>query len=59
MTLIMPRSTVEVEVYTRTQVQGAGIGSRTVNSGEEVALSCQVRLGNGKLFILHKTMITC
>ena len=55
----MPRSTVEVEVYTRTQVQGAGIGSQTVNSGEEVALSCQVRLGNGKLFILHKTMITC
>ena len=46
MTLTMPRSTVEVEVYTRTQVQGAGIGSQTVNSGEEVALSCQVRMGN-------------
>ena len=45
----MPRSTVEVEVYTRTQVQGAGIGSQTVNSGEEVALSCQVRMGNWEM----------
>ena len=47
--LIMPRSTLEVEVYTRTQVQGAGIGSQTVNSGEEVALSCQVRMGNWEI----------
>ena len=38
------RSTVEVEMYTRTQVTGVGIGSQTVNSGEEVTLSCQVRI---------------
>ena len=38
------RSTVEVEMYTRTQVTGTGIGSHTVNSGEEVTLSCQVSI---------------
>ena len=30
----------------RTQVTGTGIGSQTVNSGEEVVLTCQVRVGS-------------
>ena len=42
MTLL--RSTVEVEMFTRTQVTGTGIGSQTVNSGDEVTLSCQVSI---------------
>ena len=42
MIMTLLRSTVEVEMFTRTQVTGTGIGSQTVNSGEEVTLSCQV-----------------
>ena len=42
MVMLLLRSTVEVEMFTRTQVTGTGIGSQTVNSGEEVTLSCQV-----------------
>ena len=33
-------------MYRRTQVTGTGIGSQTVNSGEEVVLTCQVRVGS-------------